>query len=150
MTYLTASLFRRVAHWAGLSLGLNLAWEIAQLPFYVLAGNPGRLGIAYAVVHCTGADAFIAVASFLLAAAALRDPDWPASHPWRGGAIATASGLGYTALSEWYNVYQAGNWAYSVNMPLIFGIGLSPLLQWAALPSTTVLISRALHRNRSI
>ena len=50
----------------------------------------------------------------------------------------------FTAWSEWYNVYRAGNWAYAAGMPLILGIGVSPLLQWIVLPVAIVGVFRSL------
>ena len=52
--------------------------------------------------------------------------------------------VAFTAWSEWYNVYRAGNWGYTASMPLIFGIGLSPLLQWLILPPAMVAAYRTL------
>jgi hypothetical protein len=52
--------------------------------------------------------------------------------------------MAYTAGSEWYNVYRAGSWTYTVDMPLIFGIGLAPLLQWLILPPALVVAYRTL------
>lgn len=135
--------------WAGLSLALNLVWEVAQLPLYTIARDPSMARIAYAVLHCTLGDAIIAAAAFVLAGFVLQDADWPSSHPWSGGAVATMFGLAYTAYSEWYNVYQAGAWAYSARMPLVFGIGLAPLLQWLVVPVATLLIVRAWHRTHA-
>ena len=57
--------------------------------------------------------------------------------------------MAYTAWSEWYNVYRAGSWGYTASMPLIFGIGLSPLLQWLILPPVLVLAYRTLVRRCS-
>ena len=48
------------------------------------------------------------------------------------------------AWSEWYNVYRAVNWAYTASMPMIFGIGLSPLMQWLILPPVIVAMFRRL------
>ena len=139
-------LVRRALLWAGLSLALNLMWEVAQLPLYTIASDPSVARIAYAVLHCTLGDAIIAAACFILAGFVLQDADWPTSRPWSGGAIATSFGLAYTVYSEWYNVYQSGAWAYSARMPLVFGIGLAPLLQWLFLPVATLLIVRAWDR----
>ena len=54
--------------------------------------------------------------------------------------------VAYTAWSEWYNVYRAGNWGYTTSMPTILGIGLSPLLQWLILPPLMVVAYRTLVR----
>lgn len=61
--------------------------------------------------------------------------DWPASRPWMGGVIVVLGAIAFTAWSEWYNVYRAGNWGYKAGMPMIFGIGLAPLLRWLILPA---------------
>lgn len=128
--------------WAVGSFFLNLGWEIAQLPLYTIPSAQTTRQVAYAVAHCTAGDVAIAVVSFLIAAIALRDANWLQSRPWRGGAIAIFFGVAYAVYAEWYNVYQAGYWAYSAGMPLVFGIGLSPLLQWAMVPAVTITIIR--------
>lgn len=148
LTRFTRPLLGKALHWAALAFVLNLAWEIAQLPLYTIARDPSVARIAYAVLHCTLGDAIIAAASFLVAGFALKNSEWPLSHPRSGGAIATAFGLIYTAYSEWVNVYQVGSWSYLPDMPLVFGIGVSPLLQWLVIPAVTVLILRGLRKSR--
>ena len=139
-------LLGRALRWAGLSVALNLVWEVAQLPLYTIAQDPSAARIAYAVLHCTVGDAIIAAADFVLAGFVLRDAEWPSSRPWSGGALAILFGLAYTVYSEWHNVYETGAWAYSARMPLIFGIGLAPSLQWLVVPVATLLIVRAWDR----
>jgi hypothetical protein len=58
----------------------------------------------------------------------------------------SCSAIAFTVWSEWYNVYRAGNWGYTAGMPMIFGIGLSPLLQWLILPPVMVGAHRKLTR----
>jgi len=70
--------------------------------------------------------------------------DWPNLRPWTGSVIFVIGAMAYTAWSEWYNVYRAGTWGYAASMPMIFGIGLSPLLQWLAIPSAIVVAYRSL------
>ena len=135
-------LLQNVMRWAALSFALNLVWEALQLPLYTIGRTGSLAQLVYAVLHCTVGDALIAGASFLAAGIALRTPDWPAARPWAGGLIALTFGMAYTAYSEWHNVYQTGAWTYSSSMPLIFGIGLAPLLQWLALPVATLLLFR--------
>ncbi|MGL1834438.1 hypothetical protein ACKVEX_12605 [Rhodocyclaceae bacterium SMB388] len=53
-----------------------------------------------------------------------------------------ASGVSYTAFSEWHNVHVAGSWAYVESMPTIVGIGVSPLLQWIVVPLTVIWLMR--------
>jgi hypothetical protein len=42
--------------------------------------------------------------------------------------------LVYTAFSEWANTRLWEGWGYGPGMPTIFGLGLTPLLQWIVLP----------------
>jgi len=134
----------RAGLWSALAFVLNLAWEIAQVRLYTLWAEADGLTVAWSLFHCSVGDVMIALALFALAGLALRRADWPASRPWAGGAIVVSGALAYTAWSEWYNVYRAGSWAYTASMPLIFGIGLSPLLQWLILPPVMVVAYRTL------
>lgn len=124
--------------WALLAFVLNGFWEVAQLPLYTLWQDTDRGRVVSYVLHCIAGDVLIATVLFLLAAAMFRDFAWPVRRPWRGGLIVVAGGLVYTGFSEWYNVYQARAWAYAGSMPLVFGIGLTPLLQWLVVPVLTI------------
>ena len=137
-------IFVYAGRWSALAFILNLLWEIAQVRLYTIWEEADRLIVAWALFHCSVGDAMIALALFALAGLVLRRVDWPGSHPWTGGVIVVIGALAYTAWSEWYNVYRAVNWGYTASMPLIFGIGLSPLLQWLILPPVMVGVYRML------
>lgn len=126
--------------WLALALVFNLTWELAQLGFYDLSAM--HTGVAYAVVHCTLGDGLITVVAYLIAVGVTRSRTWPHTKPWVGMAVMLVSTLGYTALSEWRNVYLMRNWVYAASMPLIAGIGASPLLQWILVPVGTLIIVR--------
>lgn len=128
--------------WTALATGLNALWELGQLPLYAIFWNERPGSIAWAVLHCTAGDALLAAACYALAGLAARDPTWPRTRPWRGIAVATLAGIAYTVFSERYNVYLAGRWSYAPAMPLVFGIGFAPLLQWTLLPGLTLALLR--------
>ena len=86
------------------------------------------------MIHCLGGDVVIAAATYTVTALALREGRWMDMRPWHGAAITIALGVLVTALSEWHNVYRVGSWSYAESMPLVVGIGVSPLLQWLILP----------------
>lgn len=134
----------RACLWSAIAFTLNLAWEIAHARLYTLWVEADRLTIAWSLVHCTLGDIAIALTLFALAGIALRQADWPVSSPWAGGAIVTVGAVAFTVWSEWYNVYQIGSWGYTTRMPLILGIGLSPLLQWLILPPLMTIAYRSL------
>lgn len=137
----------RAGLWAALAFALNLSWEIAQVRLYTIWAEADRFTVAWSLLHCSVGDVLIGLALFVLAGMALWRVDWPASRPWAGGAIFVTGAMAYTAWSEWYNVYRAGSWSYTASMPLIFGIGLSPLLQWLILPPLLVFAYRTLLRS---
>ena len=126
--------------WTALSTTSHLLWEIVQLPLYTISLDADRMYIAFAVVHCTAGDALISIGTYLGAALAARDLKWPVTANRRGIAVALLLGVFYTAASEWYNVYRVGNWAYLPQMPLILGIGITPLLQWLIVPVATLIL----------
>jgi hypothetical protein len=127
--------------WALLAFALNLIWELAQLPLYTLADRPAG-EIAYGIVHCTLGDGLIAFCGYLLVSLLLRSPDWPTKRPWAGIGLFSVLSVAFTAWSEWYNVYRTGSWAYAASMPTILGIGLSPLVQWIAVPGAMLALWR--------
>jgi hypothetical protein len=114
----------------------HLLWEILQLPLYTLWSESAPGEIAFAVVHCTGGDLVIALVSLTAALVLVGTPRLP-SERFRAIAILTVLfGVGYTVYSEWFNVSVRGSWAYAPSMPTIppLGTGLTPALQWIAIP----------------
>jgi hypothetical protein len=132
--------------WAALALVLHGPWEAAHLPLYALWDDPDRRRVFLYLLHCTAGDVLIASVQYSLVAALFLNLAWPMQFPWRGGLIAIVAGLGYTGFSGWYNVYQAHAWSYSASMPLVYGVGLTPLLQWLVVPVLTIIAFR--YRNR--
>ena len=136
------------AIWALIALLLNLSWEIVQLPFYQIPASVSIAHRAYYVFHCTAGDVIIATALFLLAGWVLSAPDWPSTRPWTGAVIVILLGVGYTAFSEWRNVYELHAWRYASSMPLVFGIGIAPLLQWICIPVISLRVYRRISARR--
>ena len=145
-TMATPGVMARAGLWSALAFVLNLAWEIGHVRLYAIWMEADGLRIAWSLLHCSVGDVLIALAMFALAGIVLRRADWPASRPWAGGVIVVIGAMAFTAWSEWYNVYRAGSWGYAASMPMIFGIGLSPLLQWLILPPVMVGAHRTLGR----
>ena len=62
--------------------------------------------------------------------------DWPQARARAVLATAIGLGVGYTIFSEWLNIEIREAWAYRDPMPVIplTDAGLSPVLQWIAIP----------------
>lgn len=135
---------RLVAVWVTTSFALNLAWEAVQLPLYTIFSEGSAQSIVYAVTHCTLGDVVIALACYVGAGLAMRNVDWVRVRPFGGTAVAVVLGTAYTVFSEWLNVSVRGSWAYAASMPVILGIGITPLLQWVVVPALSVAMIRRL------
>ena len=140
----TPRILLRMGLWSALAFVLNLTWEVAHVRLYTIWAEADGMAVAWALLHCSLGDVVIALATFALAGIVLGCADWPLSRPWTGGVFVVLGAMAYTAGSEWYNVYRAGNWGYTASMPMIFGIGVSPLLQWLFIPPVIVAAYRAL------
>ena len=79
-----------------------------------------------------------------LAIVLLGEPAWPIRAHRRIAALTIGFGVAYTVFSEWLNITVCGTWAYSDLMPVVpvTGIGLSPLLQWVAVPMLALHVAR--------
>ena len=134
----------RLGLWSMVAFLLNLIWEIAHVRFYTIWAEADGYQLVWSIVHCTLGDALIALAMFVLAGVVFRCSDWPRTHPVTGGVLAVFGTMAYTIWSEWFNVYRLGSWGYTESMPLVFGIGLSPLLQWLVLPPLMITVYQKL------
>jgi hypothetical protein len=98
-----------------------------------------------AVLWCTRAaagDAVISIGAYAGAAVCEHDPLW-LRRPRAGLLLVFLSiGLFITVVLEWLNVHQWARWSYSPRMGTLFGVGLSPLLQWTLLPLLTLWLTR--------
>ena len=143
-TMATPGVMARAGLWSALAFVLNLVWEIGHVRLYTIWMEADGLRIAGSLLHCSLGDVLIALSMFALAGIALGRVDWPASRPWAGGVIVVIGAMAFTAWSEWYNVYRTGAWSYTSDMPTIYGVGLSPLLQWLIIPLVIVVAHRVL------
>ncbi len=113
----------------------NFIWEMLHMPLYSVWEEGTRAQIFLYGVHCTGGDILIGFSALIGSLVLFGSSAWPNRGFTRIAVWTIAFGVGYTIFSEWHNVYISGSWAYRDIMPQAFGIGLSPLLQWLAIPS---------------
>ena len=122
-------------HYLLMLAGLNLLWEIAQLPLYTIWQTGSTKDIIIAVLHCTAGDVFIAISALILALMLLGTGDWPKHRYLRVSVFAVLVGQIYTIYSERVNL-SSGAWGYSDWMPIIpwLEVGLTPVVQWIVIP----------------
>lgn len=121
---------------------LNYLWEMAQSGFYE---NLVRLPFYAHLWGCLKAslgDVVIAGGTYVATAVFFRNLHWVFSGKWRFPALVWIFlGLLVTIFIE---LWATSNniWTYTASMPKIYGVGLTPLFQWLAIPVTLLCISR--------
>ena len=116
--------------WGGF---LNAIWEFAQSSLYTDHVR-GWWYVTWTRLHCTVGDVMILLSVFWFVSFAFRTRSWIADNRHSACVLFIVSGLGYTIFSEWWNRSIRGSWQYSNAMPVVFGIGLSPIAQWIVIP----------------
>ena len=136
-------------HLPGLA-GLNLAWEVLQLPLYRIWSVASAGDILFAIVHCTLGDVLIGFASLVLALILAAEESLARWHWRRIVSLMLLLGPGYTIFSEWVNTTLV-RWSYSELMPTLriagFKLGVSALLQWLILPPLALYLARKRLKN---
>lgn len=112
---------------------LHGVWEMAHSPLYSDYAR-SWFYLLWTRIHCTIGDVLILLIAFWVTSCIVGNRRWIKQFKWIPLTIFTLSGMVYTAYSEWYNVYVRESWAYTEAMPKVFGVGLTPLLQWGVLP----------------
>jgi hypothetical protein len=140
------TMIKFLLHLFFISFLLNFVWEITQMPLYAEMGLGIRSDyLEFLRIHweVTAKDALMVVTVFLLIAVVLRNWNW--IKTWNKGWIMLWVALPlWQGIIEYYSVHMYDRWAYAGSMPLLFGVGISPLLQMLILPSIAILLSRHL------
>jgi hypothetical protein len=119
---------------------LNLPWELAQVPLFAGMPTAQHWTAVLACGRATLGDVVVAVVAFWAVALAVGSRAW-VLMPTRGrSATFVAIGVLITIVMERLATGPLGRWAYAATMPVvpILAVGLSPLLQWIALPPLIV------------
>ena len=123
---------------------LHFVWEFLQVPAYAgMAELPHWEGVKLCTSATIG-DVGFALAAFWTASVIARSRLWLLRPRPSETAIFLAAGVALTVGFEYYYTNLSLRWTYSELMPLVppFGTGLSPLLQWLAIPPLVLWLSR--------
>ena len=119
----------------GFAALLHFPWEMLQAPFYQNLAKAEHWAAVLECGHATLGDAGIALTAYGLTSLLRRDRLWLARSSSSAWAVYLLTGLLLTIVLEAINVYVLHRWSYSGHMPMVFGIGLTPLMQWLVLPA---------------
>jgi hypothetical protein len=122
---------------------LHFVWEFLQVPTYA-----GMAEMAHwqGIKLCTSAtigDVGFALTAFWSASFVARTRGWIGSEAMLPVIVFFGTGIVLTVGFEFYYTQITQRWTYSDLMPLVppFGTGLSPLLQWMAIPLLVLWLS---------
>lgn len=128
---------------------LSLAWEILQSPFYADTYEAPISKLVYNRIHCSVGDVIILLSAFWIVAA-IWGRRWMSMARSKPLLLFLALGLAYTAFSQYLNVHVNGSWSYSVWMPVLYGLGMVPLLQWILVPTLVLWTVRTSSKSEEI
>lgn len=120
---------------------LNLGWEFAQSPLYADWGREVSY-LLWSRFHCTVGDVLILLGAYWVTALLFFDRRWPGRPGLAAPMAFVVAGLAYTVWSEWLNTSLRSAWQYRPEMPVVLGIGVSPILQWLVIPTILVTLLR--------
>jgi hypothetical protein len=118
---------------------LNGIWEFLQSPLYA-DHDRGTIYILWSRLHCTAGDILILLGAYWITALMFRTRSWLTDKRYPAVLVFIGCGFIYTVWSEWFNTRVADAWTYAPTMPLVFGVGASPLLQWLLVPVALVFL----------
>ena len=121
---------------------LNFVWEFLQMPLFTAPpADMPHWDIVKIYSAATVADGFIMLIAFWTASAFARSRYWFVEAERSHVLIFLITGLAITSAIELIAT-EMGVWAYSPLMPVLFGVGLSPFLQWVIPPLITLWFTR--------
>lgn len=107
---------------------LNFVWESFHAVFLYEKHDISSRDYVLMMNFVSLLDACVILVMYVVMAAGLKDFDWLRMVN-KYTVHFFLLGLGVAYLIEYFMVYVVHGWSYNSNMPLVFNVGLSPLLQ---------------------
>lgn len=121
------------------TFALHFTWEMLQAPAFMAFAGSTWQGTLRCFVAALG-DVLIATGAYVVTALAFQRPVWPVRPGWMLPALTwiAVGVIATVAIERW--ALAGGRWAYGPEMPVVFGTGLLPLLQWLIVPALTLAV----------
>ena len=129
---------------AGFGFLLHFVWEMLQVPWFTGMLEASHGSVVWLCVRATLGDVLILLAAFWTGSAVVRERGWLVTTRRVPAVVTVATGLVITVIFEWLATGALGRWNYADSMPLVpvVGIGLTPFLQWLLLPPIILWLAR--------
>lgn len=129
---------------------LNFVWEVSQMPLFSSMDSYGNLENISSFVLIHWGTTLLDVAGILAVFSIIRffKKNWPWTKGFNSGWAALLILLPAGQwIVEYYGVHVLHAWSYAPSMPLVFGVGILPLLQMLILPGASVLLVKKISGN---
>jgi hypothetical protein len=121
---------------------LNFVWEFLQMPLFTAPpADMPHWDIVKIYAFASVADGFIMLIAYWMTSAFARSRYWFVAAERGHVLIFLIIGLAITSAIELIAT-EMGVWTYSPLMPVLFGVGLSPFIQWVIPPLITLWFTR--------
>lgn len=119
---------------------LHFVWEMLQVPLYAGMSEAAHWDATRLCLTATIGDVGIGMCAYASAAAVARSWHWDLTR----ARVAAYLGVGLviTVLAEFLNVYVLHRWSYGPTMPVLWGMSVSPLMQWIIVPLVVLWLTR--------
>jgi len=123
---------------------LHFVWEFLQAPTYTGMADMRHWDGIKLCTSATFGDVGFALTAYWVTSVMARSRQWILVPERWQVLLFLGVGIGLTIGFEYYYTNISLRWTYSELMPLVppFGTGLSPLLQWIAVPLMVLFLTR--------
>ena len=128
------------------TVAFHYAWEMLQAPLFDVFAGLSFWEHAWPCFIAALGDVLIAATAYGIAGVVFRRPQWLFELRWQWPAVLCFAGGMLITIAYEHWALSSGRWGYTDAMPTIGGIGLSPILQWIAVPAVTLLLARWMAR----
>lgn len=129
---------------AGFGFLTHFVWEMLQIPWFTGMSEASHSSVVWLCIRATGGDVLILLAGFWLSSVVCGHRQWLLEGQRKPAVIVVTTGIVVTIVLEWLATGPLGRWEYADTMPVVplFGIGLAPLVQWLLLPPVIMWLAR--------
>ena len=127
-----------------LALALNLVWEFSHYSLYIdLSGIPSTRHL----IQASFFDLIFVFCIFSLVSLKNRGWKWVGKPDYTDYTLVSLFGIVIAIFIESWAL-SSGRWSYTSSMPLVFGIGLTPLIQLALTAVLSLKLARSISFSR--
>lgn len=122
----------------------HFVWEMLQVPLFAGMAQAPHSSVVWLCIRATGGDVVILLTSYWFSSLVWGHRRWLLEGNRKPAITLVITALIVTIVMEWLATGPLERWEYANSMPMIplVGIGFSPLLQWLLLSPLIMWLTR--------